>query len=213
MKSNADSRLAILARVRAAQIQAFIPETKKDLPKRIQYLKPSQEIKLARLQKEFEILGVENFVFTSDFELREKLKTLITEKICLSWNVEHLPYACGECLKGEKVFFGDDDRTQQGEADIGITSCEKVIAETGTVAVISAPGKPRTASLLPLIHIVIIRAQDIVMSMGEFFDQNYDQKLLPYLTFITGPSRTADIELSLTLGVHGPGKVIALIGP
>lgn len=208
-----DSRLAILARVRQAQISAYIPEVKKSLPERIQYLNPSLEVKLLRLQKEFDLLGVEHFVFTSENEIRAKLKALITGQSILSWDQNQLPYACGECLSGEKVYYGSSDRELQGSCDLGLTSCENAISETGTLAVVSGPGKPRTASLLPLLHIVLIRSQDIVMSMGEFFEKKYDTKNLPYLTFITGPSRTADIELSLTLGVHGPGKVIALIGP
>jgi L-lactate dehydrogenase complex protein LldG len=78
---------------------------------------------------------------------------------------------------------------------------------------VSGPGRPRTASLLPITHVVVIRGADILQGMGEFFERFRQQALLPYVVFITGPSRTADIELSLTLGVHGPGKVIAVIGP
>lgn len=208
-----DSRLAILARVRQAQISAYIPEVNKTLPARIEYLTPSFEVKLVRLQKEFELLGVEYFVLNSEAQIRTKLKELITGQRILSWDQNQLPYECGECLSGEKVYFGSSDRDLQGGCDIGITGCENAISETGTLAVVSGPGKPRTASLLPLLHIVLIRPQDIIMSMGEFFEKKYDTKNLPYLTFITGPSRTADIELSLTLGVHGPEKVVALIGP
>jgi L-lactate dehydrogenase complex protein LldG len=71
---------------------------------------------------------------------------------------------------------------------------------------------------MPSTHVAVVRRSDIVLGMGEFFRRyrasaDRDGALLPYLVFITGPSRTADIELSLTLGVHGPGRLIAVIGP
>ena len=99
------------------------------------------------------------------------------------------------------------------QADIGLTGCEAALAETGSLAMVSGPGRPRTASLLPLTHIALIRQTDLLQSMGEFFERYRQSPVLPYLVFITGPSRTADIELSLTLGVHGPGKVIVVLGP
>lgn len=208
-----ESRLAILARVRSAQIRAYIPEAKAGLPARLAYPTPDLQSRLARLRKEFELLGVETFVEDSETAVRARVKELIAGKAVLSWDADQLPYGAGECLQGEKVSYGKDDREIQGQADIGLTGCENALAETGTLAVLSGPGKPRTASLLPLIHVAVLRSADIMLGMGEFFDKLKSRDVLPYLVFVTGPSRTADIELSLTLGVHGPGRLIVVVGP
>ena len=208
-----ESRLAILARVRSAQVRAYIPEAKAGLPPRIVYPTPDLPARLARLRAEFDLLGVETLVEDSEAAVRERVKGLIAGKAILSWDADKLPYGTGECLQNEKVTYGHDAREIQGRADIGLTGCENALAETGTLAVLSGPGKPRTASLLPLIHVAVIRRADIMLGMGEFFDKLKSRDALPYLVFVTGPSRTADIELSLTLGVHGPGRLIAVIGP
>ncbi len=208
-----DSRLAILARVRGAQVRAHIPETKAGLPARLAYPNADPAARLERLRKEFELLGVEVFVEDSEAALRARVKELITGKAILSWDADKLPYGAGECLKNENTCFGQAPRETQGQADIGLTGCENALAETGTLAMLSGPGRPRTASLLPLIHVAILRRADILLGMGEFFDKLKSRAPLPYLVFITGPSRTADIELSLTLGVHGPGRLIVAIGP
>lgn len=208
-----NARLAILAKVRQAQVRAFIPESKAGLPKRMEYPRMDIPALRARLLKELELLGVDVHVEATETGVRERVKALIGGKRILSWDADQLPYDTGTCLEGETVCFGRDPREEQGRAEIGLTGCEAVLAETGSLAMAAGPGRPRNPSLLPYVHVVVIRTSDIVLGMGEFFDVYKQQAVLPYVVFITGPSRTADIELSLTLGVHGPGQVIAVIGP
>ncbi len=93
-------------------------------------------------------------------------------------------------------------------ADIGITSASYAIAETGSLAMLAGPGRDRMASLLPPIHIAIIERAQILPDLFDLFtrlkDAGYDN-LPSNLAFITGPSKTGDIEMTLTTGVHGPG--------
>ena len=102
----------------------------------------------------------------------------------------------------------------QASAEIGLTGADAAIAETGSLVLLSGAGKPRAASLLPPTHLAIVRRSDLCASMGEFFAAHADAiARTACCTFVTGPSRTADIELTLTLGVHGPGVVIVVVGP
>jgi L-lactate dehydrogenase complex protein LldG len=213
-----ESRLRILARLRGAQREAHLPEADSGLPDRLAYPEPDGNALLARLLEEFRLLGVETFVEDSETEVRRRVQCLITGLAILSWDADRLPYGVGECLRGEKILRGEDGKEAQGQAEIGLTGCENALAETGTLAMTSGPGRPRTASLMPITHVAVIRRADILLGMGQFFRKLEAAAAgsgagLPYAVFITGPSRTADIELSLTLGVHGPGRLIAVIGP
>ena len=93
-------------------------------------------------------------------------------------------------------------------ADIGITSVTWAVAETGSAVLASAPGAERLASLLPPFYVTVIEQRQLLPDLFDLFDK-YDPAnsgLLPSnLIFITGPSKTGDIELRLTVGVHGPG--------
>ena len=92
-------------------------------------------------------------------------------------------------------------------ADICISSVDCAIAETGTLLVCSRPGQERVASLVPLMHVAIVERQQIVPDLLDAFAMLHDRGLenLPSnITLITGPSKTGDIELQLTTGVHGP---------
>jgi L-lactate dehydrogenase complex protein LldG len=100
-------------------------------------------------------------------------------------------------------------RLQQLACDIGITSVDLAIAETGTLLVCSRPGQERLASLLPPMHVAIVERSQIVPDLLDAFNILHERGLanLPSnITLITGPSKTGDIELQLTTGVHGPGK-------
>lgn len=106
-------------------------------------------------------------------------------------------------------------REVEFDADAGITSADYGLAETGTLALLAGPGQGRSVSLLPPVHVAILRTGDIVRDLSVFFERlkNEHPKLPSALTFITGPSRTADIELVLTVGVHGPKELhVVLLG-
>lgn len=96
--------------------------------------------------------------------------------------------------------------------DVGITTAQAAIAETGTLVLNSAQERHRLVSLVPPVHIAVVNASTIYASLGETLAmlQNGDE-LSPAVTFITGPSRTADIELTLTIGVHGPQELYVII--
>jgi L-lactate dehydrogenase complex protein LldG len=101
-----------------------------------------------------------------------------------------------------------EQRQRMFAADIGITSVDVAIAETGTLAVASGPVTPRTASLLPPVHIAIVDKAQIVPDLFDLFaklEAEGPQNLPRNVTLITGPSKTGDLELRLTTGVHGPG--------
>jgi L-lactate dehydrogenase complex protein LldG len=94
-------------------------------------------------------------------------------------------------------------------ADIGITGADWGIAETATLVLPSGPDAPRLASLLPPRHLAVLRADRILPDLHALF-QRVDA-LPSALTFITGPSRSADIGLVPVLGAHGPLEVTVLI--
>jgi L-lactate dehydrogenase complex protein LldG len=103
-------------------------------------------------------------------------------------------------------------------ADIGLSGADYAIAETGTLALSALPGQMRGVSLLPPVHVAVVRPSQIVASMADCLAMLQDEgredlqeRLTSCISFITGPSRTGDIELSLTVGVHGPGELHLVI--
>ena len=92
---------------------------------------------------------------------------------------------------------------------VGITGCHSAIAETGTLLLLSGPDTPASVSLLPETHIAILAASRIVADMEEAWRRLRAEHGQPprALNFISGPSRTADIEQTMVLGAHGPYRV------
>ena len=95
-------------------------------------------------------------------------------------------------------------------AGIGLTGADYAVAETGSVVIVPRKGLSRLVSLVPPVHLALVRPQDVVESLDdlfllrrlEYYQQGGDMG--SYLNFITGPSRTGDIEQTLVVGVHGP---------
>ena len=102
-----------------------------------------------------------------------------------------------------------EDRPTKGSDQVGVTGCFCAIAETGTLLLTSSPTTPNAASLLPPTHIAIVPTSRIVQGMEEAWNLvRAELKQLPRAcSFISGPSRTADIEQTLVIGAHGPYRV------
>jgi L-lactate dehydrogenase complex protein LldG len=98
-------------------------------------------------------------------------------------------------------------------ADIGITTADFAVANTGTLVVSASPQRPRSVSLLPTVHLALVRAEQMVDRMGAVLDAYAKRPGGPpsAVHFITGPSRTSDIENDLTIGVHGPAVVSVVV--
>ncbi len=92
--------------------------------------------------------------------------------------------------------------------DLGVTGAEAGFAESGSIVVRSGPGQPRMASLIPLVHVAVLRKDRIYRSLAHWAKEEAATVAgASNLVFITGPSRTGDIEQVLNLGVHGPKHV------
>lgn len=96
--------------------------------------------------------------------------------------------------------------------DVGISQAQAGIAETGTLLLDSSRERHRLVSLVPPVHIAILKASQIVETLGEALAiLRREEKVSPIVTLVTGPSRTADIELTLAIGVHGPQELFVIV--
>lgn len=100
------------------------------------------------------------------------------------------------------------------QADMGISEFDFGIAQLGCIVQDASDLHTRLVSMLPPIHLALLPTPALVESFAdalEVIQKVYKENIPPYLSFITGPSKTADIERELTIGVHGPRKLIILL--
>jgi L-lactate dehydrogenase complex protein LldG len=147
----------------------------------------------------------------------------------VTWDEAALGFDAGPALGREGlevavVRAGHEDeaarrrhREQAAGAGLGLTGADFVLAETGTIILLSGAGRPRSTSLLPDVHVAVFGRERLLETleqvgvMLEALHVDPDRAMSgAMINFITGPSRTADIELTLTRGVHGPKEVHAV---
>jgi L-lactate dehydrogenase complex protein LldG len=205
-----NARAAILNRVRQAQRTARLPAA--PLVKVPAPPAHTADECLRRFLDELGALGVEAHVEQSAADVRARVAACVAGRSVFSWDPEWLPYGVGSVLVN--VTYGRSPGNRHADAEVGVTGCDAAIADTGSLVLLSGEGRPRAASLLPPVHLAIVRRADLRFAMDEYFREHADAiSSAACCTFVTGPSRTADIELTLTVGVHGPGQVIVVVGP
>jgi L-lactate dehydrogenase complex protein LldG len=109
---------------------------------------------------------------------------------------------------GVEVVPASAGKQALARCDLGVTGADFILPETGTVGLLSSSEKPRAVSLLPRVHLAVAAPSAFRADLHQVFAE---AKNRGYLVFITGPSRTADIELTVTLGVHGPKTLVVWV--
>ncbi len=140
-------------------------------------------------------------------EVSKALEALVAENGVHKATLWHSPLlkklGCENTLRGLGVELVSPNASKHdlAQCELGVTEADYLLPETGTLVLRSSAEKPRPVSLLPRIHLAIVQPGLLRPDLHQVFAEAKDS---PYLVFITGPSRTSDIELTTTLGVHGP---------
>jgi L-lactate utilization protein LutC len=108
----------------------------------------------------------------------------------------------------------EDFREVAARADIGLSTAEWAIADTGSLVLTSGPGKGRTVTLLPPTYVAMVPVEKVLRTVPDAIDKYAGGETLPAnVVFHTGPSRSGDIEMEIFVGMHGPGDVhVILVG-
>jgi len=113
--------------------------------------------------------------------------------------------------KEKAVQIAAEKRTEDYvSASVCVEEATAAIAETGSLVFSSQGGKPVQAGLLPAQHVAIVSSENIYETLDDYFSA-IGASPPTNITLETGPSRTADIELTLTIGVHGPGRLTVIV--
>jgi L-lactate dehydrogenase complex protein LldG len=163
----------------------------------------------AELKADFQLLNSVDELRATLVALRDKEKWQrvalhsgdLTNSICPPLN---LPF-----LRTDKTY----DVNELESCDVGISECDALVAQTGSVLVTNRSAGGRALSVLPPHHVVLARREQLVADLPAAFEllqQKYAANYPSMISFITGPSRTGDIERILVLGAHGPKKLTIL---
>jgi L-lactate dehydrogenase complex protein LldG len=188
---------------------------------------------LERFRREFEKVGGVFYRAPTLADVPEVVAAIARDRGArrlVSWHPEALGGDLGPALTarglsplsmppGEVANAAERGRLRQvvAAAELGLTGVDLAIAETGTLVLRSGAGRPRSTSLLPPYHIAVFNRAALVESLAQagvylelWHTDGEAGASGAVISFITGPSRTADIELTLTRGVHGPKEVHAI---
>ncbi len=194
------------------------------------YVLPPQADLGAQFVAELATLEGKAYSVNDDDEALETLATLLEQKSATSavaWDLDEIGLPGLDALlkqRGVTILEPDVQGAQRAErlqalepAPVCLSGVELAIAESGSLVLRHGPGRPRLASLLAPVHIAIVRRSQLVRGLGEALTSLHERHgaalfdATSNLTLITGPSRTADIEMTLSLGIHGPPEVHVIL--
>lgn len=209
-----NSRNAILGRLRTA-LRKPAPRPPAPSLATIFPPLPAGEV-LPRFEREFAALRGNFHRSPAPEEARAWLAALAAERgwksLSLSPDADVLELM--RDLEGARVLEREDCGARLGSTDVGITGCDCLVARTGSVVLTAQSGFGRALSVLPPAHLVVARRTQLVAEVRDalqLLERRHGKMWPSMVTFITGPSRTADIEKILVLGAHGPRELHVLL--
>jgi L-lactate dehydrogenase complex protein LldG len=152
---------------------------------------------------------------SDDEAIAEILALVGDDRVILAWEFEHIPLpGLQAALKSHNIAVADP---RDPQVRVGVTGVDVALAATGSIVVSTRPGRPRSVSLLPTVHIAVLTDDHIL----PHFDAWIAAQAADVQAFrttgnhivITGASRTADIGMELVLGAHGPAELHILLLP
>jgi L-lactate dehydrogenase complex protein LldG len=208
------SREAILNKVRAALARNAGQGTAEPPPVRLRVVAAEMETRVASMLGAVQALAGKTRRAATALDARAYVSQVLDGKTAVASNAPFLR-ECGIVdLEGVQSGFTDAAalRAMCATADVGITSADYALADTGTLVMLASPAEARLISLLPPVHIAVVPKERLLSGLDELFT------ILPHpaeqtssMVLITGPSRTADIEQILVRGVHGPGEIHVVV--
>ncbi len=174
---------------------------------------------VAMFRERLESVGGHCVVVRDEDEARQALTEIIRElraqnaRLRVALSDAPIVFALAQHLDAEEITVNPLP-SDLFNYDVGITTAQAAIAETGTLVLEAEKERHRLVSLLPPVHIAVIKAEDFCSTIGQALDRLHRDvaaSLSRAISFITGPSRTADIELTLTVGVHGPKELYVIV--
>ena len=224
------TREETLTRIRQSLQTGVLPDAVNRLERVTPFPEVDQATLLISFVREAQAAGSEVFQPTTHEDVLEILTDLVKQagQPAITWADEDLPIKdIREVLIRAGVTRHVPDiardpllrREQWLDLDnvrVGITGTLGGLADTGSIIVASGRHRSRAASLLPETHIALLSADRLYATMQAFFAASSAQELTENssnLVFITGPSRTADIEMIITRGVHGPKRLCVVLLP
>ena len=172
------------------------------------------ETRIATMRMRLEALAGETHRVATQAEACALVARAVSGKRAVASNAPYLAECGITAIPGVRSGITDVEelRAVCAGAEIGITSADYALSDTGTLVTIASPAEARLVSLLPMMHIAVVPRDRILTGLDELFTLVPNPAdISSSLVLITGPSRTADIEQILVRGVHGPGQVTAII--
>jgi len=200
-------REKVLKKIRNASVKGMSKTEVPDYESKIKLFHYPEASLIETFAKEFNKINGKFVFCPNKFDMVSQLKQLIQAN---KWKNVYCTEEKIRYILNDTSIKYKYDLTEYTDADVSITSCDALVARTGSILVSTAMDKPRKLSVFPPVHIVIAYYDQIYFDVEnalKIFKDKHTSAYPSMMSIISGPSRTADIEKTLVLGAHGPKDI------